>query len=634
MRLGVKAALNDAHVMAALDVDFLEVHLRRDDLPRHLPSLIETFGSIGRERDLGMVVHAPEFLGSLPAPGLVDPASPDPTRRDMSVAVLEATIDLAREIDAGLCVVHPGGILPQASDPSARGGIERLAGSLEQVRERARDHGIRVAVENMPWFYHVKEEGGVGTQRWESTLLVGWEDFGPIGESVDGLTLDISHGFLHSPEGGMGVIEGFITHHKDRILHLHLSDALPPDHEGLQIGEGAVDLPSVLSAFGRSDITAIPEIIGGHRREGLGFKRAMEELRAVSAHMVADALRARLRLLRVQTMALTGLVPVFGAAVFLGAVTDGEGVVVLEDLVVLVPLFLLGACFHIYGFVLNEWADVEVDRASVDLATKPLVSGTVSSREAIGVALGGALLCYLFLAMVTFEPLPYLMLTLGIFLGGAYDLWGKGRPLDVVLAGSLTALLVTGALATGSLDLGSSRHLALLGGLVALQFLQNLFENAIEGGLKDADHDLRAGARTMAVVMGTQVVEGHLMPSRGFVAAAVGMKVVHAGVLIGLVAFVVVPDDLYTTAIVGGTILMAIVVMAATMVRFLKKAPMDRPALKRLFSVHEMAAFMAAVAVFSSILGLWMAISLLALPVAWFITANALLYGRPLEPGV
>ncbi len=285
MRLGVKAALNDAHVMANLDVDFLEVHLRGDDLPRRLPSLVETFRTIGRSSGLGMVVHAPEFLGPLPAQGLVDLASPDPKQRSMSVSVLEATLELAGAIDAELCVVHPGGIVPQASDPSARGGIERLVGSLEQVRSPSRDHGVRLAVENMPWFYHLKDEGGEGTQRWESTILVGWEDFGPIEGSVDGLTLDVSHGFLHSPEGGMGVLEGFIAHHKERILHLHLSDALPPDHEGLQIGEGAVDLPSVLSAFRGSDLTAVPEIIGGHRRGGLGFKRAIEELRGMMAEL-------------------------------------------------------------------------------------------------------------------------------------------------------------------------------------------------------------------------------------------------------------------------------------------------------------------------------------------------------------
>ncbi len=138
----------------------------------------------------------------------------------------------------------------------------------------------------------------------------------------------------------------------------------------------------------------------------------------------------------------------------------------------------------------------------------------------------------------------------------------------------------------------------------------------------------------MAVVMGTQVVGGRLVPSRGFVATAVGMKVVHACLLLGLVAFIVVPDDLLTTAIVGGTVVLAIVVMAATMARFLKEAPLDRPALKRLFSMHEMAAFTAAVVVFSTILGFWMSVGLLALPVVWFIAANSLLYGRPLEPGV
>jgi sugar phosphate isomerase/epimerase len=81
----------------------------------------------------------------------------------------------------------------------------------------------------------------------------------------------------------MEVIDAFIDRHLERILHLHLSDAKPPDHEGLQVGEGDVDMERVLRAFRGMDITAVPEIMGGHRGGGLSFRRALEELRGIEA---------------------------------------------------------------------------------------------------------------------------------------------------------------------------------------------------------------------------------------------------------------------------------------------------------------------------------------------------------------
>ena len=289
MRLGVKAALGDAPAMAGLDVEFLEVHLGIDDLPRRRAPLVETFGRVRRERGLGMVVHAPEFMGTAAHPVLVDLASPDEAVRRLSVELLERALDLARALEATIVVAHPGGIVPPGGAAMARArdgaGVGRLRGSLERLRDVAGEQGVAITVENMPWFYNVKAgEGTPGTrasERWESTLLVTSEGFDHLRDVVDGLTLDVSHGFLHCPEGGMGALEGFIGRHRERVMHLHISDAKPPDHEGLQLGEGSVDVRAVVRAFAGRDIGAVPEVIGGHRRGGLGFARALEVLRAM-----------------------------------------------------------------------------------------------------------------------------------------------------------------------------------------------------------------------------------------------------------------------------------------------------------------------------------------------------------------
>ncbi len=285
MRYGVKAALTDAWVMAEMDVDLLEVHIGLEDLPRRGESMLSTFRSIRSERGHDLIVHAPEFMMVTGLASLVDPSSPDDALREMSTQMLEAAIRFAGDVGANMVILHPGGIYPSTEDPRARGGIDRLTGSLGELGDLAGDAGVAITLENMPWFYHRKPLDGGQTQRWQSTILVDPEDAGPLMDLVDGLTLDVSHGYLHSPRGGMEVIHRFIDVHGDLIRHLHMSDALPPDHEGLQIGEGKVDFPAILTAFKDRNVTAVPEIMGGHMGGGISFRRALEELRQLEASL-------------------------------------------------------------------------------------------------------------------------------------------------------------------------------------------------------------------------------------------------------------------------------------------------------------------------------------------------------------
>jgi N-acetylneuraminate synthase len=282
MRFGAKAALHDARTMAELDVELLEVHLMPDDLPLRHDSIVSTFRDIREEMGHDLVVHAPEFMPVPGEPLLLDLASPDDQLRSMASASIVAAIDVSQDMEAALVVVHPGGIHPSANSLGAEGGIDRLKDALAPLLDRARDAAVALTLENMPWFYHRKLPDG-GRERWESTILVAPDDMEALSGSVDGLTLDVSHGYLHSPRGGMEAIEGFIERFGDQVMHLHLSDALPPDHEGLQIGEGAVDFEAVLSAFSGRDISAVPEIIGGHRGGGIPFNRALEELKRIEA---------------------------------------------------------------------------------------------------------------------------------------------------------------------------------------------------------------------------------------------------------------------------------------------------------------------------------------------------------------
>ncbi len=351
--------------------------------------------------------------------------------------------------------------------------------------------------------------------------------------------------------------------------------------------------------------------------------------------MVVSGRLARLRLARVQTLALTALVPVVGALVFMGVASPGEPLGGWEDLLPLILLFIVGGLFHVFGFVLNEWADLDVDSASSDLSDKPLVAGDVSARAALSIAVGAAIVSFIPLALVTQDPWAFALLGLAIAMGAIYDLYGKRVPLDLVLAGSLTLLLATGVVASGEFDPGSRHHLIILACLAGLQFMQNLFQNAIEGGMKDADHDAAAGARTYAAVLGVHVRDGNLIMGRGFRASSLAIKALSIGILGLTVLYLADDDDPWQNVMVMGLVTLFAIVMVVTLGRFMmSKVEFDRGKLKRTFSIHEMATFAATIAAFIPLIGLMAFIAILLLPIIWFVVVNRLLFNHALEPGV
>jgi len=79
----------------------------------------------------------------------------------------------------------------------------------------------------------------------------------------------------------------------------------------------------------------------------------------------------------VKLLRLPGLGGLTTPAVF-GALSVG-----VKDLPILLILLLIGAFSVIYNFVLNDWADIEIDKLTSELHESPLVKGTISKKTAI-----------------------------------------------------------------------------------------------------------------------------------------------------------------------------------------------------------------------------------------------------------
>jgi len=130
-----------------------------------------------------------------------------------------------------LAVVHPGYLSPhgaQLPDLAWQTNIE----SLQSICDFAADHGITIAVENMP---EVPKIFG----KYPQEILQMVKD---VNRDNVGLTLDIGH----ANTMGKDIMDDFLKMYKGRISHVHLHDNRGKSDEHLPLGKGNIDWKHVM----------------------------------------------------------------------------------------------------------------------------------------------------------------------------------------------------------------------------------------------------------------------------------------------------------------------------------------------------------------------------------------------------
>jgi 4-hydroxybenzoate polyprenyltransferase len=333
---------------------------------------------------------------------------------------------------------------------------------------------------------------------------------------------------------------------------------------------------------------------------------------------IKNTIQNYLSLLRIQTAAATASAPLLGGLVM------GQ-----RDVMHLAVLFIIGLLVHIFGFVLNEYVDIEIDRKSTDLKKKPLVSGDITKNQALIVVII-SILCGYGLIIIFYRSIyPITFFSLAIILGGLYDLYGKRIVgMDFILAGALFFICITGA-STISINFNILVYLVCL-----VYFFQIAYNNAVEGGLKDVDHDGIGGAKTMAISMGVNVRQGLLQITKSFVGFAYCLRFIFLGLLVFIGSQPQLNFWSYKNILHILIILFLTVIYIGTLSRFLKSMKFDRSRLKRLFSLHEMTSYFMVIIVLSTLFDLQITIFLIFLPAIWYLVTNLFLYGKLLEPRV
>ncbi|HJW89579.1 MAG TPA: N-acetylneuraminate synthase family protein [Anaerolineales bacterium] len=275
MEWGFTVRFRDFEEVLVYGPRLLEYHFTDQDLDEHYP---------GGDYDFRLVAHAPEFFERT----LVDLCSLDERQRTQSIALIQKTIDLTREmaphfVGVPKIVVHTGGMSldhPIENQRALYDNLRRSVGELDYA-------GLELLLENLPphpWYF-----GG----QWLTNAFM---DACEIRDFIDPLGLkmcfDTSHSKLYCNWSHQDFYE------QVRILlpyigHLHLSDGAGLDGEGLQIGEGTIDWVHFFKEIGagRPDGyhgTMIPEIWRGHQRGGEGFLIAIKRLSEAYAKAVEE----------------------------------------------------------------------------------------------------------------------------------------------------------------------------------------------------------------------------------------------------------------------------------------------------------------------------------------------------------
>lgn len=339
---------------------------------------------------------------------------------------------------------------------------------------------------------------------------------------------------------------------------------------------------------------------------------------------------AYLRLARVQTAGVTATVPLYGyiAAAF----AFGPGIeAALGDLRTVALLLAAGFFAHVFGFVQNEIADLEVDTRALYRRPKPLPSGAVSIKGAVLLMLVGAA-AYLGIALSLSRAPESAVLwfaVLSVLLADLYN--DRGKDIvggDAFLAASIAVLVMVGAgVIAGFESLLSPPVLA----VALLAGLQLFFNNAFEGGFKDHASDLEGGKRTLVLALRARGAKYDSPDGLVYFAQIPVHALWLAAALFAILGpFASLdPNVNYVRVLLS---LGLVVLMARYYGRGI--AVRERKRMLAYFSAHEVFAVLLLLVVLVPHLPLlWAAVLLLA-PLIVFVGANASLYGTPTAPDV
>jgi sialic acid synthase SpsE/sugar phosphate isomerase/epimerase len=250
--------------------DLLEFHLSYKDMEEDIHQYLT------KEYDMDLVVHSPELFAR---DHVMDLCSEDETYRQRSIRELQRVVDITRALKPFFrkatrpcIVINVGGSTSDAplSVDKRPYLYELLLESLSTVDAE----GVEMTPQTMPPFpWHF------GGQRYHNLFVDPNDIVDFCRQAGYRICLDVSHSKLACNQHKWS-FKRFIEDVGPFTAHMHIADAANVDGEGLQIGEGEIDFPSLVEILNlcARGVGFIPEIWQGHKNSGEGFWLALAKL--------------------------------------------------------------------------------------------------------------------------------------------------------------------------------------------------------------------------------------------------------------------------------------------------------------------------------------------------------------------
>ena len=324
------------------------------------------------------------------------------------------------------------------------------------------------------------------------------------------------------------------------------------------------------------------------------------------------------RLLRIPGLGALAIPPVFGALTV--------GVFEFYDLMI---LFVIGAFASIYGFILNDYADVELDRLIKELHGKPLVSGDIPRKNAIAICILLILFSFLFIFTLwrgsTLDEYKFIAL-LCIFaagvLGSIYNLYGK----KIVGSDFLVAISMAFVFLFGAFSFGVPTVLTWV--IFLLTFNQTLHMNAVEGGIKDADHDFIMGVKNIALSSGVKVEGDKILIPNNFKLFGMGIRFFSTFLL--FVPFAFYGYSYYLWQLVLLAILTFVMIYLS--VKLITIKVFNRNTIRKYIGLQSFLRYSLVPIMLISIIPMHYSLVLIVFPLLWYIIFTPLLGEKLFRP--
>ena len=313
-----------------------------------------------------------------------------------------------------------------------------------------------------------------------------------------------------------------------------------------------------------------------------------------------------------------------GIPTVIGALTVG-----VTDLYNLILVFIIGAIACVYGFVLNDYADIELDQLVDVLHKKPLVSGEVSKKGALITTIFLMLLAFLFISILwygltidIYKFMAIMCIIIAGFLGSIYDLYGK----RIIGSDFLVALSVAFIFLFGALSFGKPNVITWI--IFVLTFNNLLYMNTIQNGIKDADHDYKMGVNNIALNSGVKVRGVNLFIPPAFKAFGMGIRLCSASLL--FVPFIFYNYDYYLWQVIILAVFTLVFLFIS--IKLLTMKTFDRNKIRKIIGVQSFLRYSLVPIMLISVIGVNYSIVLIVFPILWYIIFTPVLGEKLFKP--